>query len=75
MATRSAGGDDQLFERQERALDRLEMAGEDDVVFQMFLDGLGDGLRLLVDFAPHGVGMLLVRWVRLVVRRRHWDCG
>ena len=71
VAARSAGGDDQLLEGEQRALDGMQFAGKDDVVLQMLLDGLRNGRRLLVDFPPHGVRMLLVGRVLLCFRRSH----
>ena len=57
VPARSAGGDDQFFERQQRAFNGVQLAGKNDVVLQVLRDGLRDGRRLLVDFPPHGVGM------------------
>ena len=60
VPARSAGGNDQLFEGQQRAFDGIQFAGENDVVLQVLCDRLRDGRGLLVDLPPHGVGMRLV---------------
>src|ERR1700685_590727 len=66
MPARSAGSDDQLFEGQQRSFNRLQFAGKNHVVFEMPLNGFGDGLRLFVDFTLHGVaGGFLDHRVRL----------
>ena len=60
VPARTAGGDDQLLEGEQRAFDGIKFAGEDDVVLQVLRDGFRNGCGLLVDLPAHGVGVFLV---------------
>ena len=73
MAARSTGGDDQLFEGEERAFDGIQFSGKDDVILQVLGDRFRDGRGLFVNFAAHGVGILLAVGVLLLFGRSHWD--
>ena len=73
MPARSAGRDDQLLEGKQRAFDGMQFSGKDDVVLQMLCNRLRDGCRLLVDFPPHGMGMLLRCCLIVLFGRSHLE--
>ena len=71
VAARSAGSDDQLLEGQQRTLDGVQFAREKNVIPQMLIDSLGNGLRLFVDLPAHGMGKIAGRKVGTRLGRVH----
>ena len=69
MAARSAGGNDQFLEGQQRTFNGVQFAGKENVVFQVLLDGFRDSLGLLVDLPPHCVRKVV--WVGSKSLRSH----
>ena len=50
----------------------MQFSGKDNVVLEVFLDGLRDRRGLLVDFPPHGVGMLWLSAIFCLVWQESW---
>ena len=73
VTARSTRRYDELLESQKRALNGLQLTGENNVVFEVSFNGLGDSLRLLVDFPAHRMHKFVLGPDTRVVSRHHGD--
>jgi hypothetical protein len=53
MTTGATGGNDDLLERKQRALDRQQFSGKDDISVNVAADGISYCLRLLIYLLEH----------------------